>query len=212
MAFPTSSRQRRQAASTSLWETATARSSYPHTTAPLAPSLSSVTLADLDGQHGLDIIAADPNDNEVWVLLNNGDGTFGPATPFATGSKPMDVVAADLGNGHVDIITANSADSTVSVLLGNGDGTFPTPHQDFPVGAGPVALAVGDLNNDGHPDVVTANTADNSLSILRGKGDGTFRSALDIPITVVVNNKIVRTSVRWTWRSATSMAMASPTS
>ena len=98
----------------------------------------------------------------------------------------MDVAAVDLGNGHVDIITANSGDGTVSVLVGNGDGTFPMPHQDFPVGAQPVALAVGDLNRDGLPDVVTANTAGNSLSVLRGKGDGTFRSALDLPITVVV--------------------------
>ena len=162
--------------------------------APLGTSFSSVVLADLDGQHGLDIAAADPNADKVWVLLNYGDGTFGSVTALATGSQPMDVVAADFGNGHVDIATANSGDSTVSVFTGNGDGTFLAQRKDFPVGAMPLALAAGDLNRDGHPDIVTTNLAGNSITVLRSKGDGSFRSALDIPITVVIKDKVSRDS------------------
>ena len=142
--------------------------------APFANSLSCLTLADLDSQHCLDIVT-DPAGNQVWVLLNRGNGTFGTPIAYSTGagSSPADVAVVDLGDGHPDIITANHNDNAVSVLLGNGDGTFQT-HNDIAVDSGPVAVAVGDLNNDGHPDVVTANTGGNSVSVLRSKGDGTF--------------------------------------
>jgi hypothetical protein len=168
------------------------------TTIPIAappPSFSLVALVNLHSNTGgpEDIVATDSTDNEVWVLLNQGNGTFGTPKAYSTGAGPKDVVAADLGNGHIDLLTANSGSNSISVLLGNGDGTFQT-HQDFSVGVQPVALAVGDVNNDGHPDVVTANLAGNSVSVLRGNGDGTSQSAFDIPVTVVVNGQTLRNS------------------
>ena len=90
-----------------------------------------------------DIIAAAPYADQVWVFLNQGNGTF-EAKSYSTlgtftdsngftdsaGNCPMDVAVEDLGNGYVDIVTAdsgdgistaNSVDSTVSVMLGNGN-------------------------------------------------------------------------------------------
>src|SRR5271166_1261781 len=168
-----------------------------------AASFSSVTLANLRGNSGgpEDIIAADPTENEVWVFLNQGNGTFGAPSAYSTAAGPRDVVVANLGNGTFDLVTADAEYNTttktwssyISVLLGNGDGTFQA-HQDYSVGTDPVALAVGDLNNDGSPDIVTASNVGNSVSILRGNGDGTFQPAFDIPITVIVNNLISRAS------------------
>ncbi|MGC8641115.1 MAG: FG-GAP-like repeat-containing protein [Isosphaeraceae bacterium] len=163
---------------------------------PFAASLSSVTLADLDGQHGLDIIATDPTGNQVWVLLNQGNGKFGTPTPYSTGagSNPADVAVADLGNGHLDIVTANSGDNTVSILLGDGTGAF-QQHEDYDVDTDPVAVAIGSfVQNRGPLDLFTANEGGNSVSVLRGNGDGTFKPALDIPITVTINNVISRNS------------------
>ena len=141
-------------------------------TSASATSFSGVTLADLDGQHGLDIIAADPGGNQVWVFLNQGAGTFGTPTALATGLGPKSIAAADLnGDGYADIVTANGNGNNVSVLLGNGNGTFQA-HRDITVDTQPVAVAIADFNKDGCPDLVTANSGGNTLSVLLGKGDG----------------------------------------
>src|SRR5262249_10332655 len=63
-----------------------------------------------------------------------------------------------------------------SVLPGKGDGTFGVA-QNYPVGFGPQALAVGDFNGDGSADLAVANAASGSVSILLNRGDGTFQLA-----------------------------------
>jgi hypothetical protein len=60
--------------------------------------------------------------------------------------------------------------------------SFATPRATF-TGAGPVAIAVGDLNGDGTPDVATANLAAMSRTLLLGEGTGFFERDLDLPLT-----------------------------
>ncbi len=161
---------------------------------PGAASFTSVKLADLDGRNGLDIIAADPADQEIWVLLNQGGGTFGTPTALATGTDCEAIAVLDLsGDGNPDIVTANSADNSVSVFIGQGDGTFPS-QTNYAVNQGPVAVAIGDFFADGHPDLVTANSKGNSDTLLRGNGDGTFRPGLDIPITLSIDGQNITES------------------
>src|SRR2546426_246263 len=57
-----------------------------------------------------------------------------------------------------------------------------SPAVSYPVGSGPLSVAVGDFNRDGILDIVTANINDNTVSILLGHGDGTFTTLS--PITV----------------------------
>ena len=61
----------------------------------------------------------------------------------------------------------------MSVLLGHGDGTFGDQAR-FAVGAGPISVAVADVDGDGRPDLVTANHCSDDVSVLLGRGDGTF--------------------------------------
>src|SRR5262249_52350162 len=90
-------------------------------------------------------------------------------------------------------VTANGNDNTVSVLLGNGNGTF-QPQHTFPVGFGPVSVAVADLGN-GYPDILTANNSDNTVSVLLGTGNGTFFSPSFFSSgTVFANDNSARTS------------------
>jgi hypothetical protein len=111
------------------------------------------------------------------VLLGNGDGTFRASVPYAVGSGPGVVVAADFnGDGHIDLAVENVGTHDVSVLLGNGDGTFRPPVR-YPAGMSPGGLAVADFNGDGKPDLVVANHNSSNVSVLLGNGDGTFRPA-----------------------------------
>ncbi|HEY2954192.1 MAG TPA: FG-GAP-like repeat-containing protein [Candidatus Eisenbacteria bacterium] len=54
------------------------------------------------------------------------------------------------------------------------------PYLSYPVGAGPVSIAAGDLNRDGRPDLVTANNSSNSVSVLLNRGAGRFDRVSDL--------------------------------
>src|SRR5206468_2969777 len=72
------------------------------------------------------------NDN-VGVLLGNGDGTFQPVVSYSSGGNTaLSVAVADVnGDGKPDLLAGNQCDTSsncahglVGVRLGNGDGTF----------------------------------------------------------------------------------------
>jgi hypothetical protein len=146
----------------------------------------SLAAADLTNSGHLDLVTP------ISVLLNNGDGTFGPPRLLVTGGNIRAVAVGDLrGNGVTDIIEADGGDlfhgdpGGVFVLLGNGDGTF-QQGVEYRAGAAPDAVTIGDFNGDGHLDVAVANSADNggapSVSILLGNGDGTLRPAVNYAV------------------------------
>jgi hypothetical protein len=105
--------------------------------------------------------------DSVSVLLNNGNGTFGPSVDYEGGRLPAEVAIGDLnGDGKPDVATANSDDSgTMSVLLGLGDGSLGA-EREYRAGSGLLSVALGDLNGDGKLDAVTANAEGNSVSVL----------------------------------------------
>jgi len=105
-----------------------------------------------------------------------GDGTFGAATGFPTGTLSKSVTAGDLnGDGKLDLALVNQTDNTVSILLGNGDGSF-QPKVDYATGSTPSSVSATDLNGDGMIDLVVVNSGGNTVSVLLGNGDGTFQT------------------------------------
>jgi len=57
------------------------------------------------------------NDDDVSILLGNGDGTFRPAVDYASGSKPAQVAIGYLdGDTHLDLAVVNQFSDDVSVL------------------------------------------------------------------------------------------------
>lgn len=101
---------------------------------------------------------------------------FGPSTLYPTGMNPYTVALGDVnGDGHPDLVTANfnSGAGTISVLLGTGSGTFGA-NTEYPTGAIPQYLALGDVNGDSRLDIVTANPTSNSASVLLNTGAGAF--------------------------------------
>lgn len=115
-----------------------------------------ISTADVDGDGLFDIVST--RGTNLDVFLNNGAGSFAPATSIPLGKIAVRVVGAD-PNG-------------VSNL-----GMDPELHQHLIFNL-PGQLK-GDVNRDGKSDVILLN-ADGTLTVLFGNGDGTFDTQLDV--------------------------------
>jgi RHS repeat-associated protein len=134
-----------------------------------------------------------------WVEASGG--TFGTPSTIAgmrccIGNQPQWPRATQIADmnrdGIPDLLVANDQ-GTVDVYLGHGDGTFGLPHQ-YAAAGGPIALSIGDVNNDGFLDVAVGDDGTGSLSafsILLGNGDGTLRA----PITRTMSGAIYAVSL-----------------
>jgi len=153
---------------------------------------SSVTVGDFNGDGILDLANANGRGNSAGVLIGEGSGAFhnGPNSPRATdasltmavatgdfnGDGKLDLLATDIPGGLTGLWNAitGSTGGNVSVFLGDGAGNIGSHIDSDSEGDFPIAVAVGDFNQDGKQDAAVANLNNANLSILQGEGDGTF--------------------------------------
>jgi hypothetical protein len=149
-----------------------------------------VTVGDFNGDGQPDLVMTESaafysTKQNVSVLLNKGDGSFGPASTIDGGIDPVRVAVGDFrGDRKLDLAIADAGwpkgiGAGVSVLLGSGNGTFASPVL-YPAGFQPSGVAVADLNGDGKLDLVVTDSnrfirsLPGSVHVLLGNGDGTF--------------------------------------
>lgn len=138
-----------------------------------------LAIGDFNGDGIQDLAATNHLLDQVAVLLGNGDGTFQPASFYATGSQPWNIVVGDVNNdGKQDIATADDNDTNVTLLLGNGDGTFRQGTYPSVPGSQSGSVVFGDFNGDGNLDLAVTDQANDHIYVLPGKGDGTFKPAV----------------------------------
>jgi hypothetical protein len=153
-------------------------------------------LADLNGDHKLDLVVAD--EQGATVFLGNGDGTFGSPVNYGTPSgNAASVAIADVNKDHkLDLVVSNIGYegvnfSTVSVFLGNGNGTFQKP-QGYTTEVTPTSVVLADFNNDGNLDFATGSDNSNSaFTVALGNGDGTFQAGPNYGAEYVFDNGFV---------------------
>ncbi len=87
-------------------------------------STESIVTGDFDLDGDVDFATANKDSNNVSVLANAGNGTFGPAQLLAAGSQAHHITAGLLdGNGSLDLVVANDGSSNVSVFLNANGGS-----------------------------------------------------------------------------------------
>jgi hypothetical protein len=149
-----------------------------------------VALGDLNGDGRLDIATANLSSNDVSVLSNLGDGTFGLPVTHGPLENAQSITVADLDrDGRLDLVaTFTDASSPtafgISFFRNVGGGSFEGPilHPAF----GGSHVVVGDVNGDGWPDL--ASDYVHVVDVFVNVGDGTFGDPAPYPAPFSVDS------------------------
>lgn len=152
--------------------------SAPLLTALPGTGVSSLVLADFDGNGILDLAMAQYTPvNVVSVLFGTGIGTFSPFDEFPI-DRPTALATEDFdGDGFQDLAISIRSSASVSIRLGNGDGTFSVgPSLALADSTSiPTTMAVGDFDADGELDLAVSDSGTaGSVAFFAGMGGGDF--------------------------------------
>jgi len=164
-----------------------------------APGL---VVGDFNHDNYLDLASLDSVDNDLVVLLGDGQGNLTTRTdvtvPTLTNPDPNafggvgGTALADINNDRkLDVVALQYTQDMqgfngfITVLPGNGDGTFrqavTSPVTNFGIGQ----MILGDFDGDGKIDVATSQDPTTGLvSVALGNGDGTFGAPIANPVNL----------------------------
>lgn len=133
---------------------------------------------DFNGDQKGDLVTTFFANDNIGVLIGNGDGTFKSPTLLSTAGVTgvVSVATADLNSDQkLDLMVIYSTPSSYTVHLGNGDGTFKAGVNTNAGVTKPLAVVLGDVNGDSKPDLVMGSTQA-VVGLALGNGDGTFKT------------------------------------
>ena len=136
---------------------------------PVPQGCVALTAFDMDSDGDQDLAVVSIIYSNVYILRNNGSGSFTMTEGHNTGLDPASVVAGDLdGDGDLDLVTANTASDSCTVFLNNGSGSF-SRLSHYIAGDDPISVALADLDADGDIDIAVSNSGTDNIYVLRNK-------------------------------------------
>lgn len=132
-----------------------------------------ILVADLDDDTDLDVATLNYWRGNVSVLLNQGIGSFGPATQTRVGSFPHGMDLGDVdGDDLPELATVNRDNGDVTVFPNLG-GVF-GPGRTYSQIPKPRAIEFADFDDDGDLDFATVAEYGDRPTIIRLNRDGGF--------------------------------------
>ena len=131
-------------------------------------------VGDFDNDNDLDIVVIESKNNQILILLNNGDGTF--ETKPQTSKIALDFITSDIDNdGDTDIISYNTSEDEAYLMTNNGNAEFTTNTIISEVRSF-TTLDIGDIDGDNDVDVIAAIQDSNGekIIVLNNQANGSF--------------------------------------
>ncbi|MEW6156350.1 MAG: FG-GAP-like repeat-containing protein [Verrucomicrobiota bacterium] len=173
----------------------------PYQTISATGNSGSVAIGDMNGDGNQDVVIGRYENQNVQVVLGDGQGGFGtpaefPAFPSTLAARPRSIDLGDIdGDGHLDVITLDYANTGgLSVLFGDGAGNLGSPtvfnvyDTRNPGDTRYVvwSAALGDVNGDGKPELIVGGannffTSKGDVWVFLNDGSGNFST----PPTIV---------------------------
>jgi hypothetical protein len=153
---------------------------FTHSTVTGGQGAMRVALADLNSDGRLDLAVTNywAQSADISVLLNTGNGNFGPQTRYPIGYRPYGIAAADLdGDGRRDLAVGwdKSPLPQLSILKNDGTGKFALAKTlSLSFFAESIVVTSGDWNGDGRPDLAAAGSRADKIAVLTNGGGFSF--------------------------------------
>ena len=132
----------------------------------------SITMADFDHDHQMDIAIANSGQNSIEIMMKYHNEIFMNKIILLTGdhSYPRGVIAGDFDRDYqLDIAIVNHHEHTLLILLNPMNETS-TQSFTYSTGIGsfPDSISTGDINNDGWIDIIVTCSKSDSMNLFLG--------------------------------------------
>jgi hypothetical protein len=147
-----------------------------------------IAVIDVDGDTKQDLVVGGYlyGFHSIEVLLNLGNGSFGPPSQYGEGRLTASIAVADLnGDGKPDLAVThllkgdqNVLEDYVGVFLNNGNGTF-VDVADYPIDGVLTSIVAADFSQDGAIDLAVTSETSGRMFVLHNQGAGAFGAPIE---------------------------------